>query len=134
MDAWAMRNSTGGRRAVRETRRMTDRLVIYVDVDDTLVRSVGTKRIPMPAVVQHVRDLAADGAELFCWSTGGATYARDAADELGLADCFVGFLPKPNVVIDDQDFADWRRCIQVHPLSTSGQRLGDYQRRTTTGT
>jgi hypothetical protein len=30
---------------------------IYVDVDDTLVRSVGKSRIPMAAVVEHVRNL-----------------------------------------------------------------------------
>ena len=29
------------------------RLVAFVDVDDTLVRSVGSKRIPMPTVVQR---------------------------------------------------------------------------------
>ncbi len=112
---------------------MTDRLVIYVDVDDTLVRSVGTKRIPMPAVIQHVRDLAASGAEIFCWSTGGADYARVTAEELGLSACFVGFLPKPNVVLDDQAVADWRRCVQVHPLSTSSETFETYAQRTTRG-
>ena len=38
-------------------------LIVYVDVDDTLIRTVGTKRIPMADVVQHVRTLFADGAE-----------------------------------------------------------------------
>lgn len=109
---------------------MTHRLVTYVDVDDTLVRSIGTKRIPMPAIVQHVRDLAARGAELYCWSTGGAADARETADELGLAPCFIAFLPKPNVLIDDQDFTDWRRCIEVHPRSAASLTLDDYEERT----
>lgn len=30
--------------------------VVFVDVDDTLVRSVGTKRIPMTAVIARVRE------------------------------------------------------------------------------
>jgi hypothetical protein len=57
---------------------MTDasRLVVYVDVDDTLVRSFGSKRIPMTEMVRHVRDLSRDGAVLYAWSSGGADYAR----------------------------------------------------------
>jgi hypothetical protein len=50
-------------------------LVVYVDVDDTLVRQTGSKRIPMVAVVEHVRQLHRAGATLFCWSAGGADYA-----------------------------------------------------------
>ena len=111
---------------------MTATLVIYVDVDDTLVRSVGAKRIPMPSVVQHVRELAEGGAQLYCWSTGGAAYAEAAAEELGIARCFVAFLPKPNVVIDDQAFGDWRRCLEVHPLTAASLTLDDYDARTST--
>jgi len=87
------------------------RNVIYVDVDDTLVRTVGSKRIPMPAVVEYVRRMKAEGAELYCWSTGGATYARSAAVELGIVECFTEFLPKPNVILDDQALSDWRNCV-----------------------
>lgn len=39
-------------------------LIAYVDVDDTLVRSFGGKRIPMPAMVRHVRDLHLRGVAL----------------------------------------------------------------------
>ena len=69
--------------------------VVFVDVDDTLVRSVGTKRIPMPRVVDRVKSLHKDGAILYLWSSGGADYARDSAKELGIADLFTAFLPKP---------------------------------------
>ena len=34
-------------------------LVVYVDVDETLIRSAGSKRIPIPNVVAHVKQLAA---------------------------------------------------------------------------
>lgn len=102
---------------------MSEPLVVYVDVDDTLVRSVGSKRIPMVAVVEHVRALEDGGAVLYCWSTGGAAYAESTARELGIADCFAGFLPKPNVIIDDQDVAEWRRCIEVGPLAVAGAGL-----------
>lgn len=90
-------------------------LVIYVDVDDTFVRSYGTKRIPIPVVIGYIRDLYRQGAALYCWSSGGADYARESAAEFGIADCFTAFLPKPDVLLDDQKIEDWRRLRQVHP-------------------
>ena len=89
--------------------------VIFVDVDDTLVRSVGTKRIPMPAVIAHIRRLYADGAALYLWSSGGGEYAHSSAVELGIDDLFIGFLPKPDVYVDDQAVEDWRFCQHVLP-------------------
>ena len=90
-------------------------LVVYVDVDETLVRNYGTSRIPMPGTIRHVRALFEAGAELYCWSSGGAQYARQSAEECGLADCFRAFLPKPQVMLDDQPVGEWRRLIYVHP-------------------
>jgi hypothetical protein len=55
----------------------------------------------------------------YCWSTGGAEYARDSAREVGLEDCFVSFLPKPTLMIDDQPFAEWRLCRCVHPFNVA---------------
>jgi hypothetical protein len=92
------------------------RPTVFVDVDDTLVRSVGARRIPIPSVVQRVRELHASGAVLYCWSSGGANYARDSASELGMADLFTAFLPKPDIMIDDQAPAEWRYCTLVRPL------------------
>jgi hypothetical protein len=31
------------------------KLIVFVDIDDTLVRSIGSKRIPMPRVVERVK-------------------------------------------------------------------------------
>ncbi len=39
--------------------------VIYFEVDDTLVRSVGTKRIPIPAAIASVWSLKESGARLY---------------------------------------------------------------------
>lgn len=89
-------------------------VVVCVDVDDTFVRGYGTKRMPMPAVIRHIQDLHRQGAALYCWSSGGADYARESAEEFGLADCFTAFLPKPDVLLDDQNVADRRRLRQVH--------------------
>ena len=90
-------------------------MVVYVDVDDTFVRSYGTKRIPMPAVISTIRQLHTQGETLYCWSSGGGEYARASAEEFGIADCFQAFLPKPDVLLDDQAIADWRRLREVHP-------------------
>ena len=101
-------------------------LHVYVDVDDTLVRSIGSKRIPIPSVIQHVRELHAQGAVLYCWSAGGADYARSSAEEFGIAGCFTAFLSKPHVMIDDQSSAQWPRTILVHPSGCAGTSLDDY--------
>ena len=90
-------------------------MVILIDVDDTLVRSFGTKRIPMPNVIEKVRQLKAQGETLYCWSSGGREYAHNSAIELGLEDCFVDYLPKPNVLIDDQPIESWRELRHVYP-------------------
>jgi phosphoglycolate phosphatase-like HAD superfamily hydrolase len=100
--------------------------VVYVDVDDTMVRSVGTKRIPLPEVIEHVRQLKDAGATLYCWSTGGAEYARSTAREFRIEHCFEGFLPKPHVYIDDQELKDWRRCLWVNPSNCRGTSLKEY--------
>lgn len=93
--------------------------IIFVDVDDTLIRSVGAKRIPMPGVVASIRALHADGAEMYLWSSGGAEYARASAKELNLEECFVAFLPKPTSYIDDQPVNEWRFCKHVYPAAAS---------------
>jgi hypothetical protein len=93
--------------------------VVFVDVDDTLVRSVGTKRIPIPAVVTRVRELHDAGVSLFLWSSAGAEYARATALELGIESCFLAFLPKPDVYLDDQPVSDWRYCQHVLPANAA---------------
>lgn len=101
---------------------------VYIDVDDTLIRSVGTKRIPMPSAIAHVRELHAQGAILYCWSSGGAEYARQSAGEVGLRECFIGFLPKPHLLLDDQNITEWRDLKWVHPMSCDGKTLEEYRR------
>jgi len=103
-------------------------MIVYVDVDDTLVRSTGGTRIPLPAVVEHVKQLKADGATLYLWSAGGAEYCRATAIELGIEDCFEAFLPKPRIMIDDQEVKDWVFCTTFHPATCTGKRLEDYFR------
>lgn len=92
--------------------------VVYVDVDDALVLSIGTKRIPMPRVIAKVRWLHNEGATLYLWSSGGAEYAKASAEELGIVDCFAAFLPKPTLIIDDQAVSDWRYRKHELPMSS----------------
>jgi hypothetical protein len=101
--------------------------VVYVDVDDTLARTVGAKRIPLTGAIEHVRSLYADGAQLFCWSSGGAEYARAVTEELGIARCFVAFLPKPHVILDDQPVGSWRRLVTVHPAQCESESVATYR-------
>lgn len=101
--------------------------VVYVDVDDTLVRSFGSKRIPITTVVERVRTLHAAGFKLYCWSSGGADYCRAAAEEVGLADCFTEFLPKPQFIIDDQHPSDWRALRWVHTNEAASMTPDEYR-------
>jgi predicted HAD superfamily phosphohydrolase YqeG len=87
----------------------------YIDVDDTLVRSAGTKRIPIVHVVRHTKALKEAGWQLYCWSSGGGDYARKSAEELGIAYCFEAFLPKPEIMIDDIRPESWSFLRIVHP-------------------
>jgi hypothetical protein len=88
--------------------------VIYVDVDDTLVRHAGSKSIPIIRVIDQVRRMHARGFSLYCWSTGGAEYAQRIATDLGVSECFTAFLPKPTILIDDQEISTWL-LKSLHP-------------------
>lgn len=106
---------------------MTTPLYIFVDVDETFVRNYSSKRIADPAVLQHIRSLKDQGAELYCWSSGGARYAKESAKEFGIEDCFMSFLPKPQVAIDDLSFDKWRNLLQVHPNECPGNNVESYK-------
>ena len=101
---------------------------IYVDVDDTLVRTYGSKRIPITSTIEHIKTLKNEGATLYCWSSGGAEYAKNTAIELGIADIFEAFLPKPQMLLDDRDIS-WWGMIQIHPMSCQSNSLNDYRQR-----
>lgn len=104
----------------------TKDLVVYIDVDDTLIRSFGSKRMPMTSVVNHVQELHRQGVQLYCWSSAGAVYARETAEELGITSCFLTFLPKPHIMVDDQLPSEWKRSAVVHPNEANGKSATDY--------
>ena len=96
---------------------MNEGKTCYVEVDDTFVRSVGTKRIPIPHVIQKIKELNERAIVMYCWSSGGAEYAHASAKEFGIEDCFAGFLPKPHILLDDHRIEDWTYLSQIHPNS-----------------
>ncbi|MEJ0087165.1 MAG: hydrolase [Pseudomonadota bacterium] len=98
---------------------------IYVDVDDTLVRHASTSPVPITQVIEQVRRLHARGFPLYCWSTGGADYAQRIVTELGLAECFTAFLPKPTILIDDQEMSAWL-LRTFHPMSIDDDAVDAY--------
>lgn len=83
------------------------------------------------STVDNVRRMAAtEHTRLYCWSSGGAEYARAVCESLGIADLFTGFLPKPDFLLDDQAPVDWRGLVVLHPNEFDGdldavrERLG----------
>lgn len=111
------------------TSKINEEFNIYVDVDDTLIRSYGSNRIPITATIEHIKALKKEGATLYCWSSGGAKYAKSTALELGIADIFEAFLPKPQMLLDDREIASWRGMIQIHPMSCQSNNLNDYRQK-----
>ena len=102
---------------------------VYIDVDDTFVRSHGATRIAMPAVIEHIKELKEQGAVMYCWSSGGAEYAKESAIEFGVERCFVGFLPKPDLAIDDLTFSEWSGLLQVHPNECPRYTIESYKKK-----
>lgn len=107
-------------------------LYIYIDVDETfvhllLVKGYGKKRISIPAVIEHIKQLKEQGATLYCWSLGSAEYAqkrkRCSTKELDIHHCFASFLPKPEVLIDDLKLENWHPLLEVHPNECSEYTL-----------
>lgn len=90
-------------------------MIVYVDVDDTLVRWAGSKCIPRTLVIDKIKLRAAAGDELYLWSRAGAEHARRVADFLEIADLFVAILPKPDLIIDDEPFSKWDFCEHEQP-------------------
>lgn len=107
---------------------MKNQLVFFIDVDDTFVRSYGNKRVPIPVVIEHLKKLYQEGADLYCWSSGGADYAQKSAAEFGIENIFTNYLPKPQVIIDDMKVNNWRKLLQVHPNSCVSMELEDYEK------
>ena len=90
-------------------------MVVYVDVDDTLVRWCGSKYVPRSSVIEKIKQRAAAGDRLFLWSRAGDGPARQVAEELGIAELFEAILPKPDHIIDDEPFSEWAFCSYEYP-------------------
>jgi len=51
----------------------------------------GSSLLPIPATIEHLKTLKKQGANIYCWSSGGADYAKKSATEFGIADIFTAF-------------------------------------------
>jgi len=92
--------------------------IVFVDVDDTLVRSA-VRSASRSRCRGSRPGSEASGRNAVLLEHWGAEYARVSAREVGLEDCFVSFLPKPTIMIDDQPPAEWRLCRCVHPFNVA---------------
>lgn len=98
---------------------MPNTRVIYIDVDDTLIRTFGTKQIPIPSSIDFVRRMYDQNHQLYCWSRGGAEHARNVSLSLGIAECFIAFLPKPDVALDDRGPELLSHCEFILPANAA---------------
>jgi hypothetical protein len=93
---------------------MARQLCVYVDLDDT---SFAALKLNAFRYLRWSSTFADSTPTVRCWSSGGADCARTTAEELNIASCFAAFLPKPQVIIDDQLIAEWPQFLHVHPSS-----------------
>jgi hypothetical protein len=71
---------------------------IFIDVDLTLVDLNGRL---LEGALESITQLAERGCHLFLWSTGGIEYCQKIA-RLHKLDAYIqGYVPKPDIVIDD---------------------------------
>lgn len=94
---------------------MMNNKIVYIDIDDTLIRSFGSKQIPITHSISHLKKLFNNGFEIYLWSSGGEEYCKNVAKNLGIYEYIKSFLPKPNVYIDDQKFDEWKLCKHYYP-------------------
>ena len=78
-------------------------MIIYIDIDDTLIRTIGSKIIPIPDTVNFIKNCNTNKNEIYLWSRGGAQYCKNIAIKLLLDHKITGYLPKPNLIIDDTE-------------------------------
>ncbi|MEM9543251.1 MAG: hypothetical protein AAGA60_27650 [Cyanobacteria bacterium P01_E01_bin.42] len=62
---------------------------------------------------KNFKNLKAQGATLYCWSSGGADYAKEIAEKLGIVDIFTAFLPKPHMLLDNRNINNWNQSQGV---------------------
>jgi hypothetical protein len=87
--------------------------IIYIDVDDTLIRTFGTKQIPIPRSADYFRRMHmsyTDGVELE--QTILETLRQSS---VSISDLSASFLPKPDIVLDDRLEILLEHCEFIHP-------------------
>lgn len=81
---------------------------LFVDVDGTLIQN----RALNPQVLAYCRAQKANGLELVLWSARGKEYAKEIAEQFGVAGHFETIISKPGYILDDRGWL-WARFTQV---------------------
>ena len=119
----------------KQYQKITDKPILYCDVDDTLVmwpaggqpipgresEYISIADIPSPVLVkphkEHInllKQFAARGHTIVVWSQGGSDWAENVVKALGLKECVDLIMPKPYWFVDD---------LQSHQFMTEGMRI-----------
>ena len=82
---------------------------IAVDVDGTLLDAQGRLQ---SSVVDWCADKIGEGYTLMLWSSRGAAYALQIAEENGVSYLFQNIVSKPGIILDDRG-TSWMRFVRV---------------------
>ena len=88
---------------------------VFVDVESSFREGVRGR------VLEYLRSLDLEAWELFGWSEHGSEAARVHSVEAGVEGLFSGFLPKPNVLLDEHGLGEWPDVRVQSP-----ELLGEY--------
>lgn len=82
--------------------------VIFVDVDDTLIKRGKLNN----KLVEWCKDKKLMGFKIILWSSAGEEYARKIATRFELLDIFETIISKPGYIVDDKGWG-WIKFTKV---------------------
>ena len=90
-------------------------IFIYVDVDNTLVRTVRGTELPIPKVVRHIKKLHHEGALLYCSVTVARTMLAKPHNVWESMRVSLVFSESPKFSSTMNELEEWPCVVDVHP-------------------
>ena len=75
-----------------------NKITVFIDIDGTITPDCGHTIFPL--AIETIQELS-EKSNIFIWSAGGFNYCEEIVNKLNLEEFICGFMPKPEIVIDD---------------------------------
>ena len=87
--------------------KTTDPTDTVIEVPDPYINDKPVKLVPHQRNIDLIRRKYGQGKMIIAWSAGGAIWARNVINALGLNDIVTLIMAKPTTYVDDIDVANW---------------------------